>query len=428
MLKRNYATTTAQIGKQPEFVINQPHFLQQVDWADVIDDYQKSVKEEKQWQRAEDFAKALQSGDEEAIGQAWAAADPKSYAERLDELKEARIKREQALADAEAEHNRAIALEQLKNNLGIKKDEAAYEKELALEKLKRDWSREDKSLERQYNLEDKSLERQYELEDAEAKYNRDVSLEEHKSNLGLKKDEAAFKKELALENLKRNWNVEDAKLKREQDVEDAELKFQREKTLKQIGLDSEDTAEMKNIKYLMDEGFSLDEATKLAFEIEEGQTLTPYDKELQKQQAKADVERQVSQQGFNEIKDKALAAIERAKKALKSGTGLGYLGGLASEYGISTQKGQENRADIETANKQMNLVIRQSLKNAGVQSKELDAAEEAAAYRYNIDPRDDERTALRKIESFEKDFFGKKQPTKAQQKKPVKILSITEEK
>lgn len=213
--------------------------------------------------------------------------------------------------------------------------------------------------------------------------------------------------------------MKQARLEREQQLEDDELKFQRQLALKKAGLDLEKTyditPQMKNIRYLMDEGLNFDEAKKLAFNIKDGQTLTPYEKELQKQQAKAEVEQQVSQRGFEQVKDRAKLSIEQGKKALKSGTGLGFFGGRASAVGLSTKKGQQNRSDVETANIQMNLVIRQALKDAGVTARELDAATESAAYRYTVNPTDDERTALRKLDAFEKDFLSEEKPTKAQQ-------------
>lgn len=197
------------------------------------------------------------------------------------------------------------------------------------------------------------------------------------------------------------------------------------------------TTEEKNYEFYKRKGLSdqeaLDRATKTGkFAPNQGKPAkTPeqiFNEEKAKAEARAEVEQQVSRRGLEKVEDRALNAVERGEKALESGTGLGYWGGLASEFGASTETGQKNRADIQTANTQMNLVIRQALKDAGVQSKELDAAVESIAYRYTIDPRDDERTSLRKLESFKEDFLSKKQPTKAQQKKPVKILSITEEK
>ena len=195
----------------------------------------------------------------------------------------------------------------------------------------------------------------------------------------------------------------------------AEKEFQRKLALKkaelELGKTYDITPQMKNIKYLVGSGeMTLSEAIDLVYGRNKPENLSPYEKEKQKQQAKAEVERQVSQQGFEQVKNKAKSSIEQAEKALKSGTGLGLFGGSFSAVGLSTEKGQQNRADVETANIQMNLVIRQALKDAGVQSKELDAAAESVAYRYKISPFDDENTALRKIGNFKEDFLGDKKP------------------
>lgn len=178
MLKRDFASTTRQIGS-PDIMINQPHFMKEKDWGSII---AKGISDYKTQENLESLATALQAEDEAQIADAWAKADPMGYAQRLDKIKEARIKREQALSDAEAKHNRTVALEELRNRLGIKRDEATHERELALEKLKRDWLLEDKGLERQQQLEDaeakrqdfyaqkafeKELEAQYEKEDVE---------------------------------------------------------------------------------------------------------------------------------------------------------------------------------------------------------------------------------------------------------------------
>ena len=164
MVGKNNAAVIAGIGK-----ISTPKVTsgRSVDFAGAVDSFLRGYdwgnnlrKQKEEEANREALALALQAEDEAQIADAWAKFDPMGYAERLDKIKEARIKREQALADAEVKHNRAVALEELRNRLGIKKDEAAHERELALEKLKRDWSLEDKGLERQYALEDAEAERQ----------------------------------------------------------------------------------------------------------------------------------------------------------------------------------------------------------------------------------------------------------------------------
>ena len=93
-------------------------------------------------------------------------------------------------------------------------------------------------------------------------------------------------------------------------------------------------------------------------------------------------------------------AIKRAKDALKEGTGLGQIGG----WGWTTGQGGRNRADIQNAKAQMNIFMRSLLKEMGVGSKEMDAATEAAAYRYEIDPMMPEEQILRTLDNFMDDY------------------------
>ena len=93
-------------------------------------------------------------------------------------------------------------------------------------------------------------------------------------------------------------------------------------------------------------------------------------------------------------------AINRARDALKEGTGLGQIGG----WGWTTGQGGRNRADIQNAKAQMNIFMRSLLKEMGVGSKEMDAATEAVAYRYEIDPMMHEDQILRVLDNFMEDY------------------------
>jgi len=137
-----------------------------------------------------------------------------------------------------------------------------------------------------------------------------------------------------------------------------------------------------------------------------GSYLNPYEKVKQQEQAKKEVETLQAQEDFNKMLPSVNEAIGRAKIALKSGTGLGKVGGSLSWLGWSTGKGQQNRADVESANTQMNQILRQKLSQMGLTGSELNSAVEANAYRYTISPFDDEDTSLRKIENFESDILG----------------------
>lgn len=93
-------------------------------------------------------------------------------------------------------------------------------------------------------------------------------------------------------------------------------------------------------------------------------------------------------------------AINRAKDALKEGTGLGQIGG----WGWTNGQGGRNRADIQNAKAQMNIFMRSLLKEMGVGSKEMDAATEAVAYRYEIDPMMPEDQIRRVLDNFITDY------------------------
>lgn len=93
-------------------------------------------------------------------------------------------------------------------------------------------------------------------------------------------------------------------------------------------------------------------------------------------------------------------AINRARDALKEGTGLGQIGG----WGWTNGQGGINRADIQNAKAQMNIFMRSLLKEMGVGSKEMDAATEAVAYRYEIDPMMPEKQISRVLDNFMEDY------------------------
>lgn len=179
MLKRNFAATTEQIGS-PRILIDQPHFLKPVDWASVIDEYQSDIEEKEKKDKLNALANALQTGDEEIINSALAAQNPTGYAERLHQMKVAKEKREQELADKEVEHQRNLALESHRSDLATRRDSAAHERTLALEQLKRDWLFEDKAREREQALEDAEAKRQDFY--AEEAFKKDLEYQYKKEN------------------------------------------------------------------------------------------------------------------------------------------------------------------------------------------------------------------------------------------------------
>lgn len=101
------------------------------------------------------------------------------------------------------------------------------------------------------------------------------------------------------------------------------------------------------------------------------------------------------------MKPRVVQALERAKKAIDNGSGLGQFGGL----GWTTSQGGLNRSDIQEAQAQINTVMRGLLKQMGVGSTELNSAVEAAAYRYQIKQDMPLSQIKRTIENFEKDYL-----------------------
>jgi chorismate mutase len=87
MLNKNFAATSAMIGKAPKMVIEQPHFTKQEDWGQVMS---KFLTDYKNQTNENELKSALQSGDEEAINKAAAAYDPKGFYDAMQKIKASR--------------------------------------------------------------------------------------------------------------------------------------------------------------------------------------------------------------------------------------------------------------------------------------------------------------------------------------------------
>lgn len=121
--------------------------------------------------------------------------------------------------------------------------------------------------------------------------------------------------------------------------------------------------------------------------------------QLQQRQEKA--EQAKKEQRNAVMRPRLLQAIERGEKALDDGTGLGQFGG----WGWTTEQGGQNRADIQTAQAQINTEMRDLLAEMGVGATELNSAAEAAAYRYQISP-DMPVAQIRQIfKNFKQDYM-----------------------
>ena len=120
---------------------------------------------------------------------------------------------------------------------------------------------------------------------------------------------------------------------------------------------------------------------------------------------KAQAERDAANQDYQALLPSALKAISRGEEATKSGVGIGPLQGRLGSFGIATQKGSENQADITAANSQMNAVLRQKLAATGLTGSELNSAVEAQAYRYTVDPSMPTSYINKQFENFKNDYL-----------------------
>lgn len=116
---------------------------------------------------------------------------------------------------------------------------------------------------------------------------------------------------------------------------------------------------------------------------------------------KAEQERKEDARQNEIMRPRLEAAIARAREALDDGSGLGQVGG----WGWTTDQGGRNRADINTAQAQINTMMRGLLKEMGVGSTELNSAAEAAAYRYQISPDMPKEQIARVLDDFERDYL-----------------------
>ena len=116
---------------------------------------------------------------------------------------------------------------------------------------------------------------------------------------------------------------------------------------------------------------------------------------------KSQLEKEESAKQNEVMRPRVIQAISRAKDALKDGTGLGQFGG----WGWTSADGGKNRAAIQSAQAQINTLMRGMLKEMGVGSTELNSAAEAAAYRYTISPNMPISQMEQIIENFEQDYL-----------------------
>lgn len=115
MVGRNSAALIAQIGQMTRPKVTEG---KSIDIAGAVDAYfrgKEIAEKQKQKQNLENLTTALQGGNEEEINQAYAKADPIGYNTYLQNLKQANLEREQAIADEELKHQRALELQERRN-------------------------------------------------------------------------------------------------------------------------------------------------------------------------------------------------------------------------------------------------------------------------------------------------------------------------
>ena len=136
-----------------------------------------------------------------------------------------------------------------------------------------------------------------------------------------------------------------------------------------------------------------------------------YDEALLQQAGKDKAAALKGEQATAAMRPSVSAALDRAEIAADSGNGIGKIGATLEWLGLNPAGGSgENYTDIETANSQMNALLRQKLQATGLTGSELNSAAEANAYRYTISPFDSEARIKQKIANFRKDYLGEAQP------------------
>lgn len=172
------------------------------------------------------------------------------------------------------------------------------------------------------------------------------------------------------------------------------------------GLDGQDTTAMRNMNYLISQGYSPQEAAALYYG---GQNSTldlsnlgkkgqeAYDKAVGADLAQQDI----AERQMQTLRPRVESAIKRARESLREGTGLGQIGGM----GWTTGQGGINRSNIKNAQAQINTTMRGLLKQMGVGSTELNSAAEAEAYRYQLDPQTPIAQQEQVLNNFTQDYL-----------------------
>lgn len=174
----------------------------------------------------------------------------------------------------------------------------------------------------------------------------------------------------------------------------------------QLAQGGDNTGSIKNIEYLVGQGYTPEQAASMVFGGQNPNFQMPvlgqkgmeaYDKKVGETLG----DEFVAERQLKTLKPKAENALQRAEESLNEGTGLGQVGG----WGWTTGQGGKNRANIKNAQAQINTTMRGLLSQMGVGASELNSAAEAEAYRYMLTPDMPIEQQRQVINNFKQDYL-----------------------
>lgn len=175
----------------------------------------------------------------------------------------------------------------------------------------------------------------------------------------------------------------------------------------QLAQGGDNTGSIKNIEYLVGQGYTPEQAASMVFGGQNPNFQMPvlgkkgmeaYDKKVGETLG----DEFVAERQLKTLKPKAENALQRAEESLSEGTGLGQVGG----WGWTTGQGGKNRANIKNAQAQINTTMRGLLSQMGVGASELNSAAEAEAYRYMLTPDMPIEQQRQVINNFKQDYLN----------------------
>lgn len=203
--------------------------------------------------------------------------------------------------------------------------------------------------------------------------------------------------------------LQQAKMQQEAELRNTLTPYQQEMLAlkrQQLAQNGDDTGSIKNIEYLVGQGYTPEQAASMVFGGQNPNFQMPvlgkkgmeaYDKKVGETLG----DEFVAERQLKTLKPKAENALQRAEESLSEGTGLGQVGG----WGWTTGQGGKNRANIKNAQAQINTTMRGLLSQMGVGASELNSAAEAEAYRYMLSPDMPIEQQRQVINNFKQDYL-----------------------